>query len=177
MGGGRGSLQNSNEKTESVGMRKPPRGCHARGEELALPEGVRGPHGAERWQAVTPKSQFLLREAGENPASGRLALLPSLSFPCPGGGETERSRARSLGRDEAGPDPALPGLLVSPPSSPQQWAGTLTAPPYRRPRGTQASWVTREPQVSVASPGFTSLTPEVDLRIPCTLLDPFVAQA
>lgn len=73
-------------ESQSVMVRKPHVGATRVGEEPALPEWVRGPHRAERWRAVPRESQFLLREAGENPASGGLALLPTLSFPCLGGG-------------------------------------------------------------------------------------------
>lgn len=94
-------------------------------------------------ESQDPKLLVPLWEAGETPASGRLALPPLPFLPVPGGGGWGGDRARSPRRDETGPVPALapaaPPALFTPSSGRgYRWAG-----PSSTRAGTQASRVAR----------------------------------
>lgn len=148
-------------KTELVGVGEAPRGCHARawGRSLRFRKGQEDPAELSA-ESLDPKLLVPLCEAGETPASGCLAL-PSLSFSCLGvgwgGGLRGGDRARSLGRDEAGPVPALataaaPALFT--PSSGRGYPGPALSAPARvprRPAGPRGSGANPAPRFQFTS--------------------------
>lgn len=126
------TLQDRGEKTDWVGVREPHVGATRGGRSLPSRKGGEEDPAELKGESLDPRVPVPLGEAGETPASGRLAL-PSLSFPCPGGGD----RARSLGRDRAGRVPALaaaapPALFT--PARGGAAAGPAPLAPTRGPR-------------------------------------------
>lgn len=91
-------------RVHKMWVRKPHVGATRGGRSCGSGRGEEDPTELKA-ESLDPKMPVPLREAGETPASGHLARPPSLPFPSRalGGGD----RARSLGRDEAGPVPAL----------------------------------------------------------------------
>lgn len=120
------------ERTELLTGRKPHVGTTRGGRSLRLPEGEEDP--AElKADSVDPKGPVPLREAGETPASGGLALPP---FP-------SRARGAGIARGawgetrQVGPRPRRGS--ASRPLHPSSGRGCCWARPVRAHAGTQVS--------------------------------------
>lgn len=115
-----------------------PRGCHARGEELRVRSGE-DPTELNA-ESLDPTVSVPRREAGETPASGRLAPPPALFpfLPVPRGVGIARGAWGEMRQVRSPPSRRRRRL---PPSSPQFRAGLPWARPVGAHAGTQGSQV------------------------------------